>query len=242
MMTDHPENTHPDNSQHEDPRDDNWASNRDHLEVGQVPAGASASRVQGRRLTGPQQGFGQMWQKTYRVAIPGKTPQQVISTWKAEYGRFWPDNTRFYAPLTGIKPGEIGLIKSTQGGLPLSTGVLVLYSDDVSFSYMTPEGHPFAGFITFSADDQGGTTMAQAQLLIRSNDPLYEAGMILFGSRAEDKMWQHTLQSLADYLGSSAPVETKIVRVDKKRQWKNFRNVRYNGLLPRRRNRQALGG
>ena len=74
--------------------------------------------------------------------------------------------------------------------------------------------------------------MAQAQLLIRSNDPMYEAGMILFGSRAEDKMWQHTLQSLADYLGSSAPVETKIVCVDKKRQWKNFRNVRYNGCLP----------
>ena len=66
-----------------------------------------------------------MWQKTFKVAIPGKTPQQVISTWKAEYGRFWPDNTRFYAPVTGIKPGEIGLIKSTQGGLPLSTGVLV---------------------------------------------------------------------------------------------------------------------
>lgn len=241
-MSDHPESRHPQNEQPEDPRDDNWASNRDHLEVGQVPAGASASRVQGRRLTGPQQGFGQMWQKTYKVAIPGKTPQQVISTWKAEYGRFWPENNRFYAPVTGIKPGEIGLIKSTQGGLPLSTGVLVLYSDDVSFSYMTPEGHPFAGFITFSADDEGGTTIAQAQLLIRSNDPLYEAGMILFGSRAEDRMWQHTLQSLADYLGSSAPVVTKIVCVDKKRQWKNFRNVRYNGLLPWARNRQPLGG
>ncbi len=137
-------------------------------------------RVQGRRLTGPQQGFGQMWQKTYKVAIPNKTPQQVISTWKAEYGRFWPSNNKFYAPVTGIKPGEIGLIKSTSGPVPLSTGVLVLYSDDVSFSYMTPEGHPFAGFITFSAhvEDPVGT-MAQVQLLIRANDPAYEAGMML---------------------------------------------------------------
>jgi hypothetical protein len=211
---------------------ENWASNRDRLEVGEVPTGASASRVQGRRLTGPQQGFGKMWQKTFKVAIPGKTPQQVISTWKAEYGRFWPSNTRFYAPVTGIKPGEIGLIKSTQGGLPLSTGVLVLYSDDVSFSYMTPEGHPFAGFITFSSHEEGEETIAQAQLLIRANDPLYEAGMIAFGSKAEDRMWQHTLRSLADYLGSTAPVNTKVVCVDKKRLWNNFGNVKYNGTLP----------
>lgn len=220
---------------------ENWASNRHHLEVGQVPPGASADRVRGRRLTSPIQGFGQMWQKTYKVAIPGKSPQQVISTWKTEYGRFWPSNARFYAPVTGIKPGEVGLIKSTQGPVALSTGVLVLYSDDTSFGYMTPEGHPFAGFINFVAFDDEGTTTAQVQLLIRANDPLYEAGMMLFGSRAEDRMWQHTLKALADYLGSSAPVETKVVCVDKKRQWKNFGNIRFNAMLPWGKRRNPAG-
>ena len=213
--------------------DANWSPPRQHLEIGDSPADFNTGRVQGRRLTGPQQGFGQLWQKTYKVAIPNRTPEQIIASWKAEYGRFWPSNSRFYAPVTGIKPGEVGLIKSNQGPVPLSTGVLVLYSDDTSFSYMTPEGHPFAGFITFSAyEDEAAGTIAQVQLLIRTNDPLYEAGMIAFGSRAENKMWEHTLRSLADYLGSSAPVDTSIVRVDRKRLWKNFRNIRYNGALP----------
>jgi hypothetical protein len=217
--------------QHKD--DANWAAPRERLEVGDSPADFNTGRVQGRRLTGPQQGFGQLWQKTYKVGIPNKTPQQVIATWKAEYGRFWPSNSRFYAPVTGIKPGEVGLIKSNQGPVPLSTGVLVLYSDDTSFAYMTPEGHPFAGFITFSAfEDEEAGTIAQVQLLIRTNDPLYEVGMIAFGSRSENKMWQHTLRSLADYLGSSAPVDTSIIRVDPKRLWKNFGNIRYNGALP----------
>ncbi|MGI8518544.1 MAG: hypothetical protein ACR2ME_09435 [Acidimicrobiia bacterium] len=218
-----------------DSKDDkaNWSPPKPRLEVGAAPQGVNAKRVQGRRLTGPQQGFGQLWQKTYKVAIPQKTPEQVIATWKAEYGRFWPAHSKFYAPVTGIKPGEVGLIKSTSGPVPLSTGVLVLYSDDVSFCYMTPEGHPFAGFITFSShvEDPVGT-MAQVQLLIRANDPAYEAGMMLFGSKAEDRMWEHTLHSLADYLGSSSPVDTKVVRVDQKRLWKNFSNLKYNGALP----------
>jgi hypothetical protein len=37
---------------------------------------------------------------------------------------------------------------SAPGGLPLSTGVLVIYADDSSFSFMTPQGHMFAGMIT----------------------------------------------------------------------------------------------
>lgn len=210
----------------------NWSPPKSHLDV-EATKGVNAGRVQGRRLTGPQQGFGRMWQKTYKVAIPNQTPQKVISTWKAEYGRFWPPNSKFFAPMAGIQPGEVGLIKSSQGPVTLSTGVLVLYSDDVSFSYMTPEGHPFAGFITFSSFEEDSVgTVAQVQLLLRANDPAYEAGMMMFGSRAEDKMWQHTLRSLADYLGSSSPVHTKIVCVDRKRLWKNFGNLRYNGAIP----------
>ena len=37
------------------------------------------------------------------------------------------------------------------GGMKLSTGVMVLYADDESFTLMTPQGHMFAGWITFSA-------------------------------------------------------------------------------------------
>ena len=31
---------------------------------------------------------------------------------------------------------------------------MVIYADDESFSFMTPQGHMFAGMITFSADVQ----------------------------------------------------------------------------------------
>jgi hypothetical protein len=215
-----------------EPRDkDNWAPNVDRLSMGEPPEGARADTVAGRRLTGPLQGFGQLWQKTYRVPISGHTPEQVIATWKAEYGRFWPSYNRFYAPIAGIKPGEIGLIRGASGPVRMSTGVMVLYSDDRSFTYMTPEGHPFAGWITFSADDADGTTHAQAQALIRANDPLYEMGMMAGGSRQEDRMWQHTLAALAEHLGSPGEVQTERVKVDGHRQWARFGNIRHNSIV-----------
>lgn len=152
------------------------------------------------------------------------------SAWKAEYGRFWPDGHRLYAPVTGIQPGEVGLINARTGPTKLSTGVMVLCADDTEFTYITPQGHPFAGWITFSAFEEGETTFAQIHLLIRPNDPIYEAAFFVFGSRAEDKMWQHTLRQLAAHLGTTADVETDIVKVDRKRQWKYFGNIRHNSV------------
>ncbi len=65
---------------------------------------------------------------------------------------------------------------------------MVLYSDEESFTYMTPEGHPFSGWITFSAyEEEDGTTVAQAHLLIRANDPLYELVMPLGLHKVEDR-------------------------------------------------------
>ncbi len=209
----------------------NWAASVDRLSVPDVPAGARSATVEGRRLTGPLQGFGQMWQKTYRVAIDGVTPEEVIDVWKREYGDFWPETNRFYAPLAGIQPGEVGLISGRSGPTRLSTGVMVLYADDRSFAYMTPEGHPFAGWITFDAEDDDGTTVAQVQALIRANDALYEVGFALFGNRAEDRMWAHTLRSLARRFGVDGEPTIDRVKVDRKRCWRNFGNVRHNAML-----------
>ena len=38
--------------------------------------------------------------------------------------------------------------------MKLSTGVMVLYADDESFTLMTPQGHMFAGWITFSRHER----------------------------------------------------------------------------------------
>src|ERR1039458_1881718 len=152
-----------------------WAAKVDRLAVEQRD-GVRGTNVAGRRLTGPVQGFGKMWQKTYRLTVPGDvTPQQAIATWKAHFPEFWPAGNRFAGALTGISPGDVALLDlAIGGGVKLSTGVFVLYADAESFTLMTPQGHMFAGWITFSSERPPEGTVIQAQVLMRANDPLYE--------------------------------------------------------------------
>ena len=193
--------------------------------------GAERGR-QARRRT--LQGFGQMWRKTYRVGLVGAkvTPVEVIKTWKEQFSRFWPKGNRFYAPLTGIAPGEVAALKLKVGGaVPLSTGVLVLYADDESFTLMTPQGHVFAGWITFSGHVKDECTLAQAQLLIRANDPLYELGMRLGGSREEDRFWTRTLAAVAAHFGVQESVQRQVVCVDPRLQWSQAGNIWQNAAI-----------
>ena len=185
--------------------------------------------VSGRRPTAPMNGFGRMWQKTYRTALGAVTPQQAITVLKEHFPEFWPAGNRFFAPLAGIAPGEVAALDLTMpGGLKLSTGVLVLYADDESFTLMTPEGHMFAGWITFSAFTEDGQTWAQAQVLMRASDPLYELGMTFGGQRQEDRHWVHTLTSFAAHFGVEGEVAVETVCVDRRRQWGRARNIWHN--------------
>ena len=189
--------------------------------------------VTGRRPTAPMNGFGRMWQKTYRAPIGDAgelAPEQVIAAWKERFSEFWPAGNRFFAPLAGIAPGEVAALDlAMPGGLKLSTGVLVLFADDESFTLMTPEGHMFAGWITFSSFVEDGSTYAQAQVLMRASDPLYELGMSLGGGhRQEDAHWMHTISALGAHFGATVVVEVQSVCVDRRRQWSRARNVWHN--------------
>lgn len=224
------------------PRDPGrWAEPRETLSATGAPPDAPTAAVEGRRLSGPIQGFGRMWQKTYRVRLGDQiTPEDVISHWRAHYGELWPKGNRFYAPLAGVEAGEVAVLEGKVGGLRLSTGVLVLYADEVSFTFMTPEGHPFAGLITFSSDREDEVTLAQVQLLIRAHDPLTELGMAFGGHRKEDRMWDQTLRALAGSLGIDGEPTKQVVCVDRKRQWRRFGNVRHDPVL--RALRHPFGG
>jgi len=109
--------------------------------------------------------------------------------------------------------------------------VLVLYADDESFTLMTPQGHMFAGWITFSAYEEDGCTIAQALVLIRANDPIYEIGFRLGGHEQENRFWQHTLKAVGTHFGVDAVVQTEVVCIDPRLQWSEARNIWHNAAM-----------
>jgi len=211
----------------------NWAQQTTRtLRIQNAPTGALNINVDGRQITSPLQGFGPMWQKTYRVYLRGSDvkPTAVIQTWKEHFAEFWPSQSRFFGPLTGIAPGEVAILDLTVSGMPLSTGVMVLYSDEESFTLMTPQGHVFAGWITFSAHQETEATLVQAQVLMRASDPMYEFGLrFMGGHKQEDKFWQHTLTHLAKRFNvEGQEVSVEYICVDKRIQWSQAKNIWHN--------------
>jgi hypothetical protein len=215
----------------------------DQLHTGQVQADINLN-VEGKHLAGPLRGFGQLWQKTYQVSLPTPdvTPQQVIQVWKDKFGSFWPKKNRFFGSQSAIQAGDVAVLNlagpygmMAPGGKGMvSTGVLVIYVDDESFSFMTPEGHIFGGMITFSAysEESDGVVSAQIQALIRANDPLYELGArVGLIHSMEDQHWHAVLTNLALHFGVQAAVTQANVIVDPRLQWSQFSNLRHNAAV-----------
>ena len=85
-----------------------WAKAVTHLKVSDVPAEAINRNVEGRRLVGPVQGFGKMWQKTFQVRIPADrvSPTELVATWKARFPEFWPRGPALLRPADRARPGR----------------------------------------------------------------------------------------------------------------------------------------
>jgi len=231
---------------------DSWAQPVDRMVANDLPGGAINLNVSGRRPMSPLQGFGQLWQKTYRVPLSGidVSPQDVVRLWKEKLPELMPNDSRFYPSITGVKPGEVILINATMPGVPgtISTGVMILYADDEAFTVMTPEGHPESGFNTFSAYAQDGVTIAQIQSLARANDPIYEFGFrFMGGSAQQEKIWRTVLTRLAAQFGVEAQFTMEKTCIDNRLQWSQAKNVWHNALirstlnLPVRTARRAFG-
>ena len=137
----------------------------DRLHVQGLPTEAINLNVEGRRLVGALQGFGPLWQKTYWARLSGASasPAEVVAEWKRDFPAFWPEGSSLYRALARLEPGDVAVINASQGGMRLSTGVMVMYADNESFAFALPQGHILAGWITFSARDDAGTTVAQVQ-------------------------------------------------------------------------------
>jgi hypothetical protein len=67
-----------------------WAQPISKLKVNNIPGGAINLNVDGRQVVSPIQGFGPVWQKTYRVRLSGidTSPAEVIKSWKANFQAF----------------------------------------------------------------------------------------------------------------------------------------------------------
>jgi hypothetical protein len=218
-----------------DGRESTWAAPVKKLKVSEVPAGAININVEGRQMVGALQGFGQLWQKTYKVRLSGVTlsPAEVMAVWKANFQKFQPPENRFYPTLAGIAPGEVvfieGKVPAIQGTpkiLPVATGVLILYSDDESFTVMTPEGHPESGWNTFSVQMESDGLVAQVQSMGRATDPFYEMYFRYLGSSEQQEgVWTYVLTSLAAHLGVKGQVNITKTLIDPKVQWSQAKNI-----------------
>jgi hypothetical protein len=219
------------------PRDAaNWAQSGVGLKVADVPTGAVNINVDGRRVVGPLQGFGALWQKTYQVRLrrDDLTPAEVIRVWKERFPEFQPPQNRFYPSVAGVAPGEVVLINASLQGLSVGTGVMVLYADDESFTLMTPQGHPESGWVTFSAfqdEEDEATIVAQVQSMARANDPMYELGFRFGASRMQEQIWTHVLSSLAAHFECEPDVSLSKTCVDPKLQWSQAGNFWHNAAM-----------
>ena len=202
----------------------------------ETPADAINLNVGGKELVGPNLGFGQLWRKTYRVRLVGSDagPREVIRRWREKFPDYWPEGSNFYGSRPRIEEGEVAVINlEGPAGSPIATGVAVVHADDLSFSFVTPQGHVFAGLINFSAREEGGQTTAQIEAVLRAGDPLFELGARLgVIHRQEDAFWQKTLTRLAaDFGVRGQPVELSSVLLDRHMRWRAAPNIWHNSAI-----------
>lgn len=206
-----------------------WAPRVKQIKVESPNPAAKNINVDGRTLTSPLQGFGQLTQKTFTLQLHGVklSAEEVMDVWKENFQQFQPRDNTFYPSMVGIQPGEVLLIEAhvpplpgLPSVMPVSTGVMVLYADETSFTVMNPEGHPLSGWNTFSVHEEDGVLVARVQEQSRPSDPLYEFFFRFLGSSAQqDKIWIHVLTQLAAHFGVKGDVSTVKVILDPKVQW-----------------------
>jgi hypothetical protein len=88
-----------------------------------------------------------------------------------------------------------------------------------------------SGWITFSAYEENGVTVAQVESMARANDPMYEMGFMLFAHGNQEKFWQDTLAALARHFNVNGQVQMRKACVDSRWQWSLARNVWHNAAM-----------
>jgi hypothetical protein len=190
------------------------------------------ANVGGRHVAPPAAGFGQLWRKELSLTIAnGPGAVDLMSYWKQHLHQIWPQTGDLYLPHRGISEGDLLGIDLGVGPVKLSTGVVVIESNDTAFTLLSPEGHMFAGWNRFSTSDIVEGTRAAVTIEMRASDPLYELGLSFGGHRAEERFWAEMLWNLAERFGQRPKVRLTRRRLDKNRQWKAAGNIWQNAFI-----------
>ncbi|MCJ7623983.1 MAG: STAS domain-containing protein [Anaerolineaceae bacterium] len=200
---------------------------------------AFTNNVEGKKPTSPLNGFGKLRHKIYEIRLSdvNMDVKDVISIWKNEFTDFIPEGNAFFFPKNGIQPGSVAVIHlagpkgiSLPYGLPIiTTGLIVSYTDEVSFSFLAPEGHMFAGMITFYCTAEDDDIIARIHALVRASDPIFELSFLLqFGHKLEDRLWLQTLNAFAKRFNSQNVAVSEVRYIDSRIQWRNFINFWQN--------------
>ena len=178
------------------PVEGEWAKPVGTLTVGAISHDAVNLNVQGRRVTSPLQGFGQLWQKTYKIRLAGAvvTPQQVIQVWKEHFPEFWPQGNRFY--------GGQGPIHAIDGYTQDVDGLSFGLTGSLKVHYDWRTYLP-TGAIAMKTTAAGGTAIHQIAFQVRFYDP----------NRPEEVWYIDEIQLTLRRIANSAPAGSDSLRV-----------------------------
>lgn len=208
-----------------------WAGYLGPVSAAEAPEGVALNLI-GRKTTGPFDGFGQLWLKTYTANCGGHPRSEVTDLFKNSLAELWPEGNTVRFPPGGIAPGAVGAIKlHLTGAGSFYTGVRVLHSDAESFTFATLEGHMATGWINFSVYDAAGISYAAITSLARTADPVFDAGYRLFGYREQENFWKATLAELSLHLGVTPKVDAKSELIDSSIQLKAVAALPANGVF-----------
>lgn len=212
-----------------------WMSPMSTLSVGPLPPGVRTLNVNGRRPCGVFRGFGTLWQKTYRLRLPAgtATPEAAFAILRSDLPALQPPSNQFYVAGGSMAPGSVVLISAKVMGMPVRTGVVVMYADEQEFSLLTAQGHPESGWVTFSAGYDGGEpgrdVIVRIQSLARASDPMFEFALRFLGAgKVQEGIWRHVLTALAARFDVPAEVSVEKQVLSGKFLWPNVWNLRYN--------------
>ena len=174
-------------------------------------AGAKDDAVTGKRVSGPAPGVRPALAEDVHASgstASDMTPQAVIATWKDDFPTFWPKGSGSTLPCPGSRRAKSPFSISRRcpvSPVKLSTGVLVLYADDESFTFMTPEGHTLSAWITFSARRDGDVTSPRPRHWSDRPTRSTISPTCSAATSQNNKFWQATLHNLATTVGVRRP-------------------------------------